>query len=207
MDLWILILSLGALHGLFLGAILGVRRSGRPRPHTYLALLLLALSIHLGESVAFRLGFTAADERRFFVLEISDERQGDHAYFAAIEEQMKAGGLAAMLHDLLAFDLSNTNIRSVPATAALLENKERSLEPVEAWLHDVLQRKVIYGRETRDINNNLVEPRIELYDDTTNVTRELNPLVVLSHVRSMSIISSCASRQCKRSGKRVSCES
>ena len=67
MDPWILILSLGALQGLFLGAMVGVPRSDRPRPRVYLALLLLALSVHLGESVAFRMGLTAVDERRFYI--------------------------------------------------------------------------------------------------------------------------------------------
>ena len=36
------------------------------------------------------------DERRFFVVDVSTARQGDHAYFAAIEKQMQNGGLAAM---------------------------------------------------------------------------------------------------------------
>src|SRR5207245_1927949 len=41
------------------------------------------------------------DERRYLLLKCANHRREDKAYFRAIDEQMKAGGLAAMLHDLL----------------------------------------------------------------------------------------------------------
>lgn len=64
------------------------------------------------------------DERRFFVLNVSDKKQQDHDYFAAIIKQMlEEGGIEAMLHDLQALDLSNVNLRDVPATAALTSQK------------------------------------------------------------------------------------
>lgn len=67
MDAWTFVLVLGTLHGLFVATMLAVPRPGRPRAHVYLALLVLSLSLHLGEMAAFRMGFTAADERRFFI--------------------------------------------------------------------------------------------------------------------------------------------
>ncbi len=42
----------------------------------------------------------APEERRFCMLDLSDARMQDHPYFAAIEDQMKTGGLEAMLYDL-----------------------------------------------------------------------------------------------------------
>jgi hypothetical protein len=86
----------------------------------------------------------ALDARRFFVLEVSPERANDHAYFAAIWEQMEAGGYGAMLHDLLAFDLSTFNVRAVPVTAGLQHQKKMSLPTAEAWWMDVLHRGYVF---------------------------------------------------------------
>ena len=85
------------------------------------------------------------DERRFFVVDVSTARQGDHAYFAAIEEQMQNGGLAAMLYDLLEFDLNGFEIRDVPNTPALTDSKLRTLRGPEAWLRDVLAEGTVDG--------------------------------------------------------------
>jgi hypothetical protein len=52
------------------------------------------------------------DARRFFVLEVSEDRKNDLAYFVAIWKQMNAGGFEAMLHDLLQRDLTT------PSTSA-----------------------------------------------------------------------------------------
>jgi hypothetical protein len=41
----------------------------------------------------------SSDERRYFVLDVTASKTGDRAYFTAIEEQMRSGGAAAMLHD------------------------------------------------------------------------------------------------------------
>jgi hypothetical protein len=42
------------------------------------------------------------DERRYCVFDVSPHRIGDRGYFQALADQMKDGGTAAMLHDLLA---------------------------------------------------------------------------------------------------------
>lgn len=80
------------------------------------------------------------DERRYCVIDISEHRKGrkHFPYFAAIDEQMAAGGAEAMLHDLLDYDLSSFEVRDVPATAALDEQKQLSLDGPAAWLYDVL---------------------------------------------------------------------
>jgi hypothetical protein len=80
------------------------------------------------------------DERRFAMFEMGKEHQRDYAYFAAIDTEMKNGGREALLHHLLTFDLSTVNLREIPKTDALLEQKIASLTPDEAWWLDVLQR-------------------------------------------------------------------
>ncbi len=65
----------------------------------------------------------APDERRFFVLEVSDERKQDHEYFKTLQAEMENGGREAMLYDLLQMDLSGVNLRDVPHTHGLWEQK------------------------------------------------------------------------------------
>jgi hypothetical protein len=72
--------------------------------------------------------------RRVAMFDVSDERMGDKEYFAKLAHQMKHGGLAAMLHDLLHFDLDGRHPRDdVPQTQALVDQKELSLSPADQW--------------------------------------------------------------------------
>lgn len=87
------------------------------------------------------------DERRFFVLDVSPDRQKDFAYFDAIETEMRNGGTAAMLHELLHRDLTGFNVRDVPATAALMDQKVHSFRGIEAWWLDILKDAVCPGAE------------------------------------------------------------
>jgi hypothetical protein len=83
--------------------------------------------------------------RRFFVLRVSDDRIDDFAYFKAIRDEMEGGGYEALLYDLLHFDLRNFNVRSVPRTEALIEQRKKSLEPHLSWWSDVLHRGYVFN--------------------------------------------------------------
>jgi len=85
------------------------------------------------------------EERRFAVLEIGEERIGDHAYFAAIDAEMANGGREALLDYLLRFDLSRVNLRVIPRTAALEEQKIASMSPEQGWWLDLLHRGEMPG--------------------------------------------------------------
>lgn len=76
--------------------------------------------------------------RRFFVLRASDERAKDIAYFKAIDAEMEAGGLAAMLYDLQRFDYSGVDLRNPPVTPWLLEQRMYSADNKRRWLRDVI---------------------------------------------------------------------
>jgi hypothetical protein len=86
----------------------------------------------------------ALDARRFFVLEVAEAAKSNHAYFADIWTQMEGGGYAAMLHDLLAYDLTTFNVRAVPVTEGLHRQRERSLGTTEAWWKDCLERGYVF---------------------------------------------------------------
>src|SRR6185295_6736742 len=73
------------------------------------------------------------DERRFVVLDMDPRCAQNHEYFAEMTYELDHGGRARLLHDLLHFDLSTVRLRQIPRTAALLEQKLSSLDPVEDW--------------------------------------------------------------------------
>jgi len=84
------------------------------------------------------------DERRYFVLDVIDTRIGDRAYFKTLYAQMEAGGLAAMIHDLLRRDITNFDPRDVPKTEALADQHRRSLDSLDRWWLTVLERGFVW---------------------------------------------------------------
>lgn len=87
------------------------------------------------------------DERRFAIFDVGSHCAGNHDYFAELFAELDAGGYAKLLHELLAFDLTSVNLRTIPKTRALLEQKVHSLDPVEAWLLERLEA----GEPTRGL--------------------------------------------------------
>jgi uncharacterized protein DUF5906 len=87
-------------------------------------------------------------DRRWLILRVDNSYAGtNHAvYFDALVAEIENGGTAAMLHDLLAMDLSGFNVRMVPRTTAKANQQALSLPSVEAWLYQVLQDGAIEQR-------------------------------------------------------------
>ena len=73
------------------------------------------------------------DERRFCVLDIDPRCAQNTDYFREMDEELDQGGREALLHDLLTFDLSQVELRKIPRTDGLLEQKLRSLDSVDSW--------------------------------------------------------------------------
>jgi Family of unknown function (DUF5906) len=78
-----------------------------------------------------------ADARRYFVVTVSDARKQDHEYFSAITAQMNDGGREALLEFLLMRDLSTFNVRDVPQTAALADQKAHTRRGVDRLIEIV----------------------------------------------------------------------
>lgn len=105
------------------------------------------------------------DERRYFVLEVSEEyltqypdkAERDKKIFKPIWNQMNKGGREAMLYDLLHLDISEVNLRSAPRTPALMRQIERSMNPFERWWYE----KLFLGENTdqgweREVEKNII---------------------------------------------------
>lgn len=82
----------------------------------------------------------AFDERRFAVLDMGTGNQQDQEYFIGMLRQLEDGGYGALLYDLLNFDLSTTDIRKLPSTQALSQQKESSMDPITAYWYTCLQQ-------------------------------------------------------------------
>lgn len=77
-------------------------------------------------------------ERRFFVMNMGEEKTGAHAYFAQIQADLDQGGYESLLHFLMTYDLSAFEVRKVPDTKAAHEQKLHSLGGVQAAIHTLL---------------------------------------------------------------------
>ncbi|MGO9017271.1 MAG: primase-helicase family protein [Syntrophobacteraceae bacterium] len=88
------------------------------------------------------------EERRFFVLDVSDKRMRDRAYFSALYKQMDNGGREAMLYDLLEMDLSRTDLREYPRTSALLDQIVDSMNSARKfWYERLLSGSIMKDSE------------------------------------------------------------
>jgi len=78
------------------------------------------------------------DARRYFVLDVGDMNREDHSYFEKIQAQLDSGGREALLHFLTVYDISNFNVREVPKTDALNQQKQYSFTTEEDWWYTKL---------------------------------------------------------------------
>ena len=90
----------------------------------------------------------SGDERRFFILDVSDERQGDQDYWTSINRAINSDEcVGAFLSCLQNYDLSNYNVRIPPNTKALDDQKISSLDPVNAILFEALSAGELGGQD------------------------------------------------------------
>jgi len=73
-------------------------------------------------------------ERRFLVLRVSESVLQNTEYFGRLDHEMRTGGRASLLHELLTMDLSSFNVRAVPYTEALLDQQLHNLPHELEWL-------------------------------------------------------------------------
>jgi len=86
------------------------------------------------------------DDRRFFVLDVSDERMQDRSYFREMAQSMRAGGSSALLNFLQSLPLDDFDVRNRPKTAALRKEKLLSMSMEMDWWYGCLREgRVLLG--------------------------------------------------------------
>ncbi len=91
------------------------------------------------------------DERRYLVMSCGDAQRGNKRYFAAIADQLKNGGRAALLHHLLKeVDLKGFEVRNPPRTAELVKLMGAGLRGAEEFWHECLTEGRLPGRLRAD---------------------------------------------------------
>jgi hypothetical protein len=78
------------------------------------------------------------DDRRFFVLSVSEQHKEDHAYFKALQQQLAQGGYEALLYDLLHEDLMGFDPRIFPQSFAAFDIKLQSANSVDRYIYAAL---------------------------------------------------------------------
>lgn len=114
------------------------------------------------------------DDRRFFVLKISNKHKQDQTYFKGIHKELKNDGLEALLYDLLNEDISEFNPNIIPQSLEAFEIKMQSAPSTEKYIYEVLKAgsfdigKVVqneYWRTNRDKYSILTDIVFDDYKD------------------------------------------
>lgn len=122
-----------------------------------------------------------ADERRFLVMDVSEERKQDSAYFRAIRAALDDGGREALLHYLLTYSLEGYEVRTVPKTEALRDQKLLSLPPEEQWwLERLMDGRIVSSvpEWRREITKDVVTGDYTLYLERQRINRRVSPVAL-----------------------------
>lgn len=98
------------------------------------------------------------EERRYLVIDVGADRMQDRNYFKAMRAELDAGGSENLLHFLMTYDLSEYEVRAVPKTQALQDQKLLSLSPEQQWWYEKLHYGRLLGEDTK------WEPEIQVKD-------------------------------------------
>ena len=105
-----------------------------------------------------------AGERRYTAINVSDAHQQDHAYFAAIQNELDNGGYEALMYELLNRDISKFNPRKALNTAELAEQQINSMSPLDRWWLSILRTGKIKMIGT-EVDDWVIVYREELYNE------------------------------------------
>ncbi len=96
-------------------------------------------------------------ERRYFVLEPSDEKAQDIEYFKRLREWINDGGSSKLLHYLLEVDISEFSPYKCPQTKALIDEKLSSLAGVNQFFYEQITSNDPFGGVRRISATDLVD--------------------------------------------------
>jgi hypothetical protein len=117
------------------------------------------------------------NERRFFVLDVDKAHMQDSDYFRRINKQLENSGYEALLYTLMTHDTSDFNVRAVPQTKALKEQKDFTKPAETQWW----QKKLVDARVfDADKDWSEVVLRKDLYEDYLDAMSKLRSVRAFS---------------------------
>jgi hypothetical protein len=129
--------------------------------------------------------------RRFFVPTVSAARKQDVVFFGEMEAALDAGGYEALLYYFLHdVDLKDFNVRKVPQTAGLREQRDQSLEPLDLWWIELLETGMLMGADLLQPNkavSNAYDRRILLGTTKVAVDGGIEQTPHYRHVRQLGL--------------------
>lgn len=109
-------------------------------------------------------------DRRYFVLDVSGNRIKDAAYWDSIVAERDSGGKEALLWYLQHYDISEFDVRALPKTQGLIDQKLLSMSPLEEWWF----RRLNEGRLTAGATRwTCHAPRAEMIADYLSYGRQI----------------------------------
>jgi hypothetical protein len=88
------------------------------------------------------------DDRRYMVLNVADTMKQNDNYFTPLRQELRDGGRAAMLYELLHYQINESLLRHPLSTEAKRDITTRSLTPIERWWNDKLHDGRLLGNNT-----------------------------------------------------------
>jgi len=85
------------------------------------------------------------NERRFCLLDVGSAHMQDSNYFGRIAAGLRDGGHAHLLNFLLTYDISKYDVRKLPQTAGLRDQKVRSFDAFQEWWYGKLKDGRLLG--------------------------------------------------------------
>jgi hypothetical protein len=128
--------------------------------------------------------------RRFFIPTVSTTRMQDADYFNELKSDLEKGGFEALLYYFLNVDLADFNVRKVPQTAGLREQRDQSLEPLDAWWVELLDTGILTGCDPLHPNKAVsgeyqreIKTEVTYGDKTTTQIRHVRQLGLYDQAR------------------------
>lgn len=122
-----------------------------------------------------------ADERRYYILDVGEDKKQDAVYFRALYRQMDEGGREALLHYLMTLDLTEFEVRTVPNTEALQEQKLLSLSGEEQWwMERLMDGRTTHGAQgwQESIQKEHLQRDYLRYAEDQRLFRRVSPTVL-----------------------------
>jgi len=115
------------------------------------------------------------EARRFMVMDVDDARMGDGKYFGHIKQQLADGGLSNLLRFLLDYDLTGFEVRKVPVTKGLVDQRLRTMDSSTMWWLTCLERGYIINRSDGWIRQLPTDHVVKAYQNYCQDSREMRP--------------------------------